>query len=101
MTTDAKRRRKVTMSQPHELSHTPSTHSLRDPVCGMSVDPKQSVSYEHAGQTNYFCSERCRKKFQENPQICLAHTGQRPQAQPAGAEYTCPMHLEASQERRC
>lgn len=34
-----------------------------DPVCGMTVDPAQARSAEHAGKTYYFCSEKCRTKF--------------------------------------
>ena len=41
---------------------------VRDPVCGMSVDPattKEKV--EHAGATYYFCSEGCRSTFEKDP----------------------------------
>ncbi|MGX5802212.1 heavy metal translocating P-type ATPase [Bradyrhizobium sp. Arg314] len=36
---------------------------IRDPVCGMTVDP----AAEHGGRTFHFCSERCRTKFQAEP----------------------------------
>lgn len=40
----------------------------RDPVCGMQVDPSRARSQkEFEGQTYYFCSEECRKKFDANP----------------------------------
>jgi hypothetical protein len=30
---------------------------VKDPVCGMTVDPAQTEhSFEHSGQTYYFCS---------------------------------------------
>jgi Cu+-exporting ATPase len=39
-----------------------------DPVCGMTVDEKSAAgSASHAGQTYYFCSERCLGQFQANP----------------------------------
>ncbi len=38
-----------------------------DPVCGMKVDEK-IASLSHKGtKTEYFCSEECKKKFEENP----------------------------------
>ncbi len=46
---------------------------IRDPVCGMSVDPeagKPSATYE--GHTYHFCSETCRGKFVADPDAYLA-----------------------------
>ncbi|TPK89879.1 heavy metal translocating P-type ATPase [Mesorhizobium sp. B2-4-12] len=38
---------------------------LRDPVCGMTVDPAAGKpTSEHGGHLYHFCSERCRAKFQ-------------------------------------
>jgi Cu+-exporting ATPase len=34
-----------------------------DPICGMEVDEKTALSAEYEGQTYYFCSPGCRKKF--------------------------------------
>ncbi|HEX5070887.1 MAG TPA: HAD-IC family P-type ATPase, partial [Vicinamibacterales bacterium] len=44
-----------------------------DPVCGMTVDPAtaRGGSVEHAGQTYYFCSEGCRRKFAADPEGVL------------------------------
>nr|WP_172682984.1 YHS domain-containing protein [Verrucomicrobium spinosum] len=36
---------------------------MKDPVCGMMVDPATSLSAEKDGQTWHFCSEHCRTKF--------------------------------------
>ncbi len=36
-----------------------------DPICGMTVDESSPLRVEHDGQTIYFCSEHCRKKFVE------------------------------------
>jgi len=38
----------------------------QDPVCGMSVD-KTALSANYEGRTYYFCSEGCKKKFDDNP----------------------------------
>ena len=45
-----------------------SSPTLRDPVCGMTVDPKSAAaSSQFRGQTFYFCSAHCRQKFDANP----------------------------------
>ncbi len=41
---------------------------IKDVVCGMMVDPKKTVyhsAYNH--KHYYFCSEGCKKLFEENP----------------------------------
>ena len=43
-----------------------------DPVCGMAVDPSKSRSIEYEGNSVFFCSESCFKKFEEDPQRVLA-----------------------------
>ncbi|TPJ73312.1 heavy metal translocating P-type ATPase [Mesorhizobium sp. B2-7-1] len=48
---------------------------IRDPVCGMMVDPAGGKpTAEHGGRTFHFCSERCRTKFQAESQAYLAAT---------------------------
>ena len=39
----------------------------KDPICGMTVDESTSLRVERDGQTFYFCSEHCRKKFLAQP----------------------------------
>ncbi len=40
----------------------------KDPVCGMEVDEKSApCCCEHMGKTYYFCSEACKKAFDEDP----------------------------------
>jgi P-type Cu+ transporter len=47
--------------------------SVKDPVCGMAVDPAQPRGKaEHAGQTYYFCSPGCMHKFVSSPANYLA-----------------------------
>ena len=41
---------------------------MRDPVCGMDVQPESaSASETHAGQTYYFCCKGCAAKFRADP----------------------------------
>ena len=57
----------------------PAPQKVKDPVCGMSVDPHTAKHRaEHAGRPYYFCSAGCRAKFLADPQRYLA-----PAEQPA------------------
>ncbi|RWX71393.1 heavy metal translocating P-type ATPase, partial [Mesorhizobium sp. M2A.F.Ca.ET.039.01.1.1] len=48
---------------------------IRDPVCGMTVDPAAGKpTAEHGGRTFHFCSERCRMKFVAEPESYLTAT---------------------------
>ncbi|OBQ77265.1 heavy metal translocating P-type ATPase [Mesorhizobium sp. WSM3873] len=48
---------------------------IRDPVCGMAVDTAAGKpAAEHGGRTFHFCSERCRTKFQAEPDKYLTAT---------------------------
>ncbi|RVC57463.1 YHS domain-containing protein, partial [Mesorhizobium sp. M00.F.Ca.ET.038.03.1.1] len=48
---------------------------IRDPVCGMTVDPAAGKpTAEHGGRTFHFCSERCRTKFLAEPESYLTAT---------------------------
>jgi P-type Cu+ transporter len=68
---------------------------VRDPVCGMRVDPSQTAHHaEHQGQTYHFCSAGCRSKFADSPQKYLEPAETAPVDAPPGARYTCPMHPE-------
>ncbi len=42
---------------------------VKDPVCGMEVDPKTAGGKsEYKGQTYYFCSLGCKKSFDKEPE---------------------------------
>ncbi len=72
--------------------------AVRDPVCGMAVDPASSRHHvQHDGQDYWFCCAGCRSKFAADPAAYL--TGKpkpRPAADPS-AVYTCPMDPEIEQ----
>ncbi len=71
---------------------------VKDPVCGMSVDPTTTAHRaSHDGQDYFFCSAGCRTKFVGDP---ARYLNPRVEAEPAipGAIYTCPMHPEIRQE---
>ena len=59
----------------HDHGATNGDGIVRDPVCGMTVDPeagKPSLPYE--GHTYHFCSDGCRRKFEAAPQDYLTAT---------------------------
>jgi YHS domain-containing protein len=41
----------------------PAMKLVRDPVCGTFVAPKPELSITRRGETQYFCSEKCRDAF--------------------------------------
>ena len=72
--------------------------TVKDPVCGMSVDPTATAHRaSHDGQDYFFCSAGCRTKFIGEP---MRYLNPPVEAEPAvpGAIYTCPMHPEIRQE---
>jgi len=72
--------------------HHPAAATVKDPVCGMSVDPQAAKggSAEHRGRTRWFCSPRCREKFLADPARYVGEAP--PPPSPAAATWTCPMH---------
>lgn len=50
----------------------PAKPKVKDPVCGMDVDPATSkYKTDHAGKTYHFCSGYCLEKFRANPESFL------------------------------
>ncbi len=71
--------------------------TVKDPVCGMTVDPvKTPHHHEYAGTVYHFCGARCRERFAAEPSAFLGALPASPAAM-AGASYTCPMHPEIVQ----
>ena len=83
---------------PHGAHEQPGT-VLKDPVCGMTVDPHTAKHrHTHVGQSYYFCSGKCREKFIANPAQYLKAESKSVPPIPAGTIYTCPMHPQIRQE---
>jgi YHS domain-containing protein len=51
-----------------EMETMPSEDQIRDPVCGMVVDPATALRLQQDEQTYWFCSEGCRDEFQRQPE---------------------------------
>jgi Cu+-exporting ATPase len=86
-----------------------AVQTVKDPVCGMSVNPDAAAgSFEYRGQNYYFCSNHCKQNFQDAPDRYIAmpqssasaaveHVKKEPS--PVAGEYTCPMHPEVRQNK--
>jgi Cu+-exporting ATPase len=81
----------------HDQHHSGGAASVRDPVCGMTVDPATSRHrFDTSGESFHFCSVGCRTKFAADPEKYL-DTGKPKAAVPEGTIYTCPMHPQIRQ----
>ncbi len=73
---------------------------MKDPVCGMTVDPaKAAATVEHEGTRYFFCSQGCAAKFCTDPEKYLApkpptSTPAPPTHAEQQTEYICPMDPE-------
>ena len=92
---------------------------IKDPVCGMAVDPATAKHRRaHGGQTYYFCCQHCAEKFEAAPEKFLqaparsyglvtlgakpmaARTSDEPYpAAPAKRGYVCPMCPEVRESK--
>ncbi|AGH50680.1 copper/silver-translocating P-type ATPase [Sphingomonas sp. MM-1] len=102
----------MSQCQHHDHSHHHAGEAaavMRDPVCGMTVDP-QTARYRHelGGHAYFFCSERCLDKFkadpdrylnppEHDPAVTNPALGALPQAA-EGSIWTCPMHPEVRRD---
>ncbi len=77
-----------------------SSSKVKDPVCGMLVDPRspRGGSAEYQGQLFYFCNPKCREKFVAKPLSYLGVVETPPKPESSDAIYTCPMHPEIRQK---
>ncbi len=81
----------------HQHAKTHDDGKVKDPVCGMSVDPKNAKggSSVYKDQTYYFCNPKCKTKFDADPQSYLSPKPVTKNLK--DVEFTCPMHPEIRQ----
>jgi uncharacterized protein len=41
----------------------PLEEMKKDPICGTYIPENQALKYKAGGETHFFCSEECKKKF--------------------------------------
>src|SRR3974390_251509 len=90
------------MDHSNALAKNSDAHStvVRDPVCGMAVNP-MTASYhaEFVGSRYYCCSAKCRGKFVANPNSYVGSKHDTSPKTSTGTIYTCPMHPQIRQDR--
>ncbi|MEO6471162.1 MAG: heavy metal translocating P-type ATPase, partial [Aeromicrobium sp.] len=80
----------------HETNDV-AANVVKDPVCGMDVDPHATAfRSDHGGRPYYFCSAHCQASFDASPgkYVGPLPVSERATADAQAAEYTCPMHPE-------
>jgi Cu+-exporting ATPase len=64
-------------------------YTVKDPVCGMDVDPAHAAgSSTHAGTTYFFCSTSCKRTFDGNPSS-FAGAGSEAPARESHGDHSC------------
>jgi Cu+-exporting ATPase len=81
--------------------------TIEDPVCGMNVDTSSQYWTAYAGGKSYFCSAKCKSRFDKEPsrfRSAVSGSTAKPSQEAAitpaatGTIYTCPMHPEIRQD---
>lgn len=85
-------------NQPKLNSNTFDKDKVKDPVCGMMIEPHSAKGGTSVFQdkTYYFCNPKCKIKFDAAPSNYLENKKEAA-ALPTNIEYTCPMHPEVIQ----
>jgi Cu+-exporting ATPase len=74
---------------------SPEGETVRDPVCGMMVNPKTTpLKDTYGAQTYYFCGKSCLDKFRGDPPKYADPKPSSVNSAAIAGEYTCPMHPE-------
>ena len=83
----------------------PQEETAIDPVCGMTVrraEPRGGT-FDHEGDTFYFCNSKCRERFVANPAAYLDPQKKASSAPAAGTSpaqsYVCPMDPEVREAK--
>ncbi len=76
------------------------THTVKDPVCGMTVDPHAARGGHHAhrGTDYFFCNPKCKARFAAEPEKYLGGVAPERKPAPRSATYVCPMDPEVRSE---
>ena len=72
---------------------------IKDPVCGMTVEPDSPLRYEHEGKIYLFCNPKCQAKFSTDPERYLHPVPADSRVVIPGAVYICPMDPEVRESK--
>lgn len=74
----------------------------KDPVCGMEIDPKKAAGKSaYKGETVYFCSVRCKEKFDADPERFVAEGAKEYMPVGKGMEVAAPGAKETAKDPVC
>lgn len=78
-----------------------STHTVKDPVCAMNVNPeKDNNMYEYKEKYYFFCSKNCQTKFSAQPEKYIEiEPDIKKRLIKMKQQYTCPMHPEVISDK--
>lgn len=49
----------------HKRPGNPAVEPVKDPICGIKVDPEKSCHTELGGKTYHFCRPSCKARFKK------------------------------------
>src|SRR3954462_14008448 len=75
---------------------TMTTIDVKDPVCGMTVDPiKAAGRSDFDGTTHYFCSKSCKDRFDADPKSYINAAG--PASKGSEVDAVCGMKVQPAE----
>ena len=82
-----------------------ATAKVKDPVCGMDVDPSTAQNkFDYSGRAYFFCGAHCVEKFRTDPQkylrpVTSVQIASAPAKEAAQTAYVCPMCPEVRESK--
>jgi Cu+-exporting ATPase len=69
----------ATLAKQSGPGHFNASNRVRDPICGMMIDPATAAgTSDYLNQTYYFCSQTCKQRFDSDPQKYVSAGGTGP-----------------------
>lgn len=56
-------KRPSTRTDAKNAGQQPASHTVKDPICGMYMDPRLAVRVDNGKGTFFFCSNECKEKY--------------------------------------
>lgn len=60
-----------------DISKKEADNKITDPVCGMTVDPETGFSFRYEEREYSFCSDRCQRLFEQEPELFISMQDER------------------------
>jgi YHS domain-containing protein len=56
-------KRRSTRTNAQDADRQPAGHTVKDPICGMYMDPRLAVRVDNGKGSFFFCSNECKEKY--------------------------------------